>query len=57
MMPMIHRPALSANDYVVPSPRTTDAIGVALRDAYPDARPLPESMNAALRMLDRTGRA
>ncbi len=42
--------------YVVPSPRATDAIGAALRDAYGSRGGLPEEMIAALRALDRHGR-
>ena len=55
MMPMIHRPAPWSNDYVVPCPRSTDAIGAALRGAYAGGQQAPDAMIAALRALDRVG--
>ncbi|WP_174291792.1 hypothetical protein [Sphingomonas bacterium] len=56
MVTMIHQAAPPMTGYVVPSPRATDAIGAALRDAYGSRGGLPEEMIAALRALDRHGR-
>ena len=48
-----HQSMLSKAAYAVPGPRSTDAIGAALRGAFDGSCPLPEAMAAALRALDR----
>ena len=45
-----------ADGYAVRGPRSTDAIGAALRGAF-DVKSLPEDMQAALRKLSRLPRA
>lgn len=42
--------------YRVEVPRASDAIGLALRDAYGREPSLPEDMAAMLRQLNRDGR-
>jgi hypothetical protein len=42
--------------YRVEAPRASDALGLALRDAYVRETGLPEDMVAMLRQLNRDGR-
>jgi hypothetical protein len=45
-------PEPKANGYRVEGPRVSDAIGLALRDAYEDDLRLPEDMASLLRRLN-----
>ena len=56
MTPAIHRLDTPMAGYVVPGPRSTDAIGAALRRIYRSGTTLPEPMMASLAALDRLGR-
>ena len=57
MSPVMHQFTPPTTAYLVQGPRTTDAIGVALRSSYADSGGLPDDMAALLALLYGAGRA
>lgn len=49
---MHHKGKAAQGDYIVRTPRPTDALGHALRDVFHDT-PLPNDLLTLLRRLDR----